>query len=98
MAKYASKITLRLSVEKIADFKLVRDISGDVPKVIRGTMSVGLDAGEGTPEPSNAVAANINVDRLDVDEWTKFFTSIQESACWNCCKSGRKSGIQSKCV
>jgi uncharacterized protein (TIGR02099 family) len=74
------KDNLRLSVEKIADFNLVRDISGNVPKVIRGTMSVGLDAGEGTPEPSNAIAANINIDRLDADEWVKFFTSLQNSS------------------
>jgi uncharacterized protein (TIGR02099 family) len=77
--KVRLKDNLRLSVEKIADFKLVRDISGSVPKVIRGTMSVGLDAGEATPEPSNAIAANINIDRLDADEWTKFFTSLQNS-------------------
>jgi uncharacterized protein (TIGR02099 family) len=78
--KVRVKDNLRLTVEKIADFKLVRDISGNVPKVIRGSMSVGLDGSEGTPEPANAVAANINVDRLDVDEWARFFTSLQTSA------------------
>ncbi|MEQ1536537.1 MAG: YhdP family protein [Burkholderiaceae bacterium] len=89
--KVRLKDNLRLTIDKIADFKLVRDISGAVPKVIRGTMSVGLDAGEGTPEPSNAVAANINVDRLDVDEWTKFVTSIQGSAVGTAAKAGVKA-------
>jgi uncharacterized protein (TIGR02099 family) len=89
--KVRLKDNLRLTIDKIADFKLVRDISGAVPKVIRGTMSVGLDAGEGTPEPSNAVAANINVDRLDVDEWTKFATSIQGSAVGTAAKAGVKA-------
>ena len=73
------KDNLRLTVEKIADFKLVRDISGTAPKVIRGSLSVGLESTEGTPEPVNAVAANINVDRLDVDEWSRFFKSLQTS-------------------
>jgi uncharacterized protein (TIGR02099 family) len=82
------KDNIRLSVEKIADFKLVRDISGDVPKVIRGSMSVGLDAGEGTPEPNNAIAANINVDRLDADEWIKFFASLQNSSVGTAAKAG----------
>jgi uncharacterized protein (TIGR02099 family) len=86
--KVRLKDNLRLSVEKIADFKLVRDISGNVPKVIRGTMSVGLDVGEGTPELSNAIAANINIDRLDADEWTKFFTSLQNSNVGTAAKSG----------
>jgi uncharacterized protein YhdP len=86
--KVRLKDNVSLSVEKIADFKLVRDISGSVPKVIRGSMSVGLDAGEGTPEPSNAVAANINVDRLDVDEWSKFFSSLQNSSVGTAAKVG----------
>ena len=86
--KVRLKDNIRLNVEKIADFKLVRDISGDVPKVIRGSMSVGLDAGEGTPEPSNAIAANINVDRLDADEWAKFFASLQNSSVGTAAKAG----------
>jgi uncharacterized protein (TIGR02099 family) len=86
--KVRLKDNLRLTVEKIADFKLVRDISGAVPKVIRGTMSVGLDAGEGTPEPGNAIAANINVDRLDTDEWSKFFSSLQNSSVGTAAKAG----------
>ena len=85
--KVRVKDNLRLMVEKIADLKLVRDISGDVPKVIRGSMSVGLEGSEGTPEPANAVAANINVDRLDVDEWSRFFTSLQTSATGTAAKS-----------
>jgi uncharacterized protein (TIGR02099 family) len=89
--KVRLKDNLRLNIDKIADFKLLRDISGTVPKVIRGTMSVGLDAAEGTPEPSNAIAANINVDRLDIDEWTKFFTSIQGSAVGTAAKAGVKA-------
>ncbi len=82
------KDNIRLSVEKIADLKLVRDISGSVPKVIRGSMSVGLNAGEGTPEPANAIAANINVDRLDADEWAKFFATLQSSNVGTAAKAG----------
>ncbi|MEY4426784.1 MAG: hypothetical protein RL535_1082, partial [Pseudomonadota bacterium] len=78
--KVRLKDNISLSVEKMADFKLVRDISGNVPKVIRGSMSVGLDIGEGTAEPNNAVAANINADRLDADEWLKFLSSLQNTA------------------
>lgn len=86
--KVRLKDNLRLNVEKIADFKLVRDVSGAAPKVIRGSMSVGLDALEGTPEPSNAVAANINVEKLDADEWSKFLTSLQNSSTGTAAKVG----------
>jgi uncharacterized protein (TIGR02099 family) len=78
--KVRLKDSMRLTVEKVADFKLVRDISEAVPKVIRGSMSLGLEASEVTPDLSNAIAANINVDRLDVDEWSKFFTALQSIA------------------
>ena len=77
--KVRVKDNLRLTVEKIADFKLVRDISGTAPKVIRGSLSVGLESTESTPELVNAIAANINVDRLDADEWSRFFKSLQTS-------------------
>ena len=77
--KVRVKDSMRLTIEKIADLKFVRDISGNAPKVIRGSISVGLEGSEGTPEPVNAVAANINVDRLDADEWSRFFTSLQSS-------------------
>jgi uncharacterized protein (TIGR02099 family) len=86
--KVRLKDNLRLSIEKVADFKLLRDISGNVPKVIRGTMSVGLDAGEGTSEPANNIAANINVDRVDADEWSKFFASLQNSSVGTAAKAG----------
>lgn len=85
--KVRVKDSLRLTVEKIADLKLVRDISGNVPKVIRGSMSVGLEGSEATPEPANAVAANINIDRLDVDEWSRFFASLQTGATGTATKS-----------
>jgi uncharacterized protein (TIGR02099 family) len=91
--KVRVKDNLRLTVEKIADLKLVRDISGNVPKVIRGSMSVGLEGSEGTPEPVNAVAANINVDRLDADEWSRFFTSLQTSATGTAAKSTSQTNI-----
>ena len=86
--KVRLKDNINLSVEKIADFKLTRDISGNVPKIIRGSLSVGLDAGEGTSEPNNAVAANINVDRLDMDEWAKFFAFLQNSSVGTAAKAG----------
>ncbi len=89
--KIRPKDNLKLTIEKIADFTFLRDISGDTSKVIRGSVSVGLDAGEGVPESSNSVTANINVDRLDIDEWTKFFTMVQDSESVSAVKTSGKN-------
>lgn len=78
--KVRVKDQLNLRIEKIAELKLLRDISGDAPKILRGSISVGLDGSESTPEPTNAVAANINVERLDVEEWSVLFRSLQTSS------------------
>jgi uncharacterized protein (TIGR02099 family) len=96
--KVRLKDSMRLTIEKITDLKLVRDISGNVPKVIRGSMSVGLELSEGTPEPANAVAANINVDRLDVDEWSRFFVSLQASSTGASAKQNTQSSANQNVI
>ena len=78
--KVRAKDNIRLTVDKLADFKLVRDISADVPKIIRGTIGVGLEGSEVAPELPTAVSANINIERLDVDEWSRLFNSLQTSS------------------
>jgi len=52
----------------------VRDISGPQPRVLRGTIGVGLSGGESSPMPAQGVAANINQGKLDVDAWEDVLT------------------------
>ena len=49
----------------------VRDLTGDQPSVLRGSIAVGLAPGESAPLPARGVAANINVADIDVDAWQK---------------------------
>ena len=66
---------LVLSAGRIGSVQYVRDISGTDPKVLRGAMAVGLEAGESAPLPDKGVAANINLANVNLDAWEKIFSS-----------------------
>ena len=53
----------------VASVVYVRDISGAVPQVLRGTVSVGLPPGETVLMPAEGVSANIHVDTVSADAW-----------------------------
>ncbi|MBC7444052.1 MAG: TIGR02099 family protein [Polaromonas sp.] len=60
---------LSLSVGQVAAVSYLRDISGDVPRVIRGSIGIGLEPGEAVPSPAAGVGANINLAKVDLDAW-----------------------------
>ncbi|MHB1199127.1 MAG: YhdP family protein [Polaromonas sp.] len=62
---------LSLSLGRLAVINYVRDISGDKPRVIRGTLGIGLAAGESVAVQETGVAANISLTQVDVDAWGK---------------------------
>ena len=62
---------LTLTLGRLASVLYVRDISGDQPRVLRGSLAIGLEPGESAPAPDSGVAANINLASLDIDAWEK---------------------------
>lgn len=62
---------LSLSIGRVAAISYLRDVSGTEPRVIRGSIGVGLEAGETVALPEAGVAANINLTRVDLDAWEK---------------------------
>ena len=66
---------LSLSIGSLASVVYVRDISGAEPRVVRGSMGVGLEAGESAPLPETGVAANINLANVDIDAWKKVLSA-----------------------
>ena len=66
---------LSLSIASLASVQYVRDISGPQAKVIRGSLAIGLDAGESSVLPDSGVAANIKLTSLNLDAWEKVFAS-----------------------
>ena len=55
----------------IASVLYTRDVSGAEPRVIKGSIGVGLEPGESAPTPSAGVAANINLNNVNLDAWQK---------------------------
>jgi uncharacterized protein (TIGR02099 family) len=66
----------RLSLSVANQLQLVyeRDVSQLEPRVLRGTLEVGLDAQESAPLPEAGVAANIRLKNLNVDAWQEVLT------------------------
>ena len=62
---------LVLNIGNLAAIHYLRDLSGEQPRVIRGSIGVGLEPGEAAQTPDNGVAANIQLARVDLDAWGK---------------------------
>ena len=60
---------LMLEVGRVLSLNYLRDISGAEPRVLRGSLAVGLATGEVVPVLEQGVAANINLGVLDLDAW-----------------------------
>ena len=60
---------LSISIGQVATISYLRDLSGDEARVVRGSIGVGLDAGESTPAPETGVGAHVNLPALDLDAW-----------------------------
>ena len=71
---------LAFSAGNIVQVQYVRDISAAQPRVIRGSIAVGLEPGESSPLPEAGVAANIKLDSFNVDAWEKVFSSAVGSS------------------
>ena len=68
---------LQLNVGKLASMVYIRDVSGAVPRVLRGSIAVGLAEDESAPLPTEGVMANVNFGSLDVDAWNQVFSGVQ---------------------
>ena len=66
---------LVLNIGSLAAINYLRDLSGEQPRVIRGSIGIGLEPGESAQTPDNGVAANIQLARVDLDAWVKILGS-----------------------
>ncbi|QSI34057.1 TIGR02099 family protein [Variovorax sp. RKNM96] len=65
----ATQDQLSLELGRIGAVQFVRDISGAEARVLRGSIGVGLSAGETASLPDKGVFANVNVAKLDIAAW-----------------------------
>jgi uncharacterized protein (TIGR02099 family) len=66
---------LLVELGRLASLTFVRDLSGPEPRVLRGSIGVGLATGESAPQPERGVAANINLASLNIDSWEAVMSS-----------------------
>lgn len=62
---------LSLEIGRLVSARFVRDISAAQPRVLRGSVAVGLEATEFAPSPESGVMASLNLPKVDVDAWEK---------------------------
>ncbi|MFN4005036.1 MAG: YhdP family protein [Hylemonella sp.] len=60
---------LRLDLGRWLALRYVRDRTQASPRVLRGSLAVGLPAGETLPLPAEGVVAGLSFDELDLDAW-----------------------------
>ena len=61
--------TLAVELGRIGSVHYVRDLNGGEPQVVRGTIALGLAAGENVAMPAEGVMANIQLGDFNVDAW-----------------------------
>lgn len=74
-------LTDRLAIElgspsrPLAALRYERDLRGPEPRVLRGSIAVGLGGGESAPLPAQGVLGNLHAEQLDVDAWERAFAT-----------------------
>jgi uncharacterized protein (TIGR02099 family) len=71
---------LTLELGRLASIAYVRDLSGPEPRVLRGSIGVGLAPPESAPMPEDGVLANINLSTVDLDAWSDVLSQAAGTA------------------
>ncbi len=71
---------LTLDLGRLASIAYVRDLSGPEPRVLRGSIAVGLAPPESAPMPDEGVVANINLNHVDMDAWSTVLSQAAGAA------------------
>ena len=58
-----------LELGRVLSIAYLRDLSSAEPRVLRGSIGVGLNPQESAPMPEEGVAANISLNSFDIDAW-----------------------------
>jgi uncharacterized protein YhdP len=68
-------IQLGAAPNPLASLQFERDLRGDSPRVLRGSVAVGLVGHEAAPLPAEGVLGNIRLDTLHLDDWQRALAS-----------------------
>ncbi len=68
-ASVALQDQLSMELGRVGAVQYVRDVAGPEPRVLHGSIGIGLSAGETASVPERGVLANVNVAKLDMAAW-----------------------------
>ena len=66
-------------IEGVGEAVYVRDLTGPAPRVLQGSIVLGLGAQDGAPQPERGVAAHVQLGEVDVDAWQALLAPGQAS-------------------
>ena len=64
-------LELGSALAPLVSLRYERDITGAVPRVLRGSVAVGLEGGDAAPMPATGVVGNLRLEQLDLDAWSQ---------------------------
>ncbi|WP_325342767.1 YhdP family protein [Xylophilus sp.] len=71
---------IRLDLDGVATVAYERDLADDTPRVLRGSIAVGLPAGETVAPPAAGVQADVRLGEADLDAWQEAFSPATSGA------------------
>ena len=86
---------LTLDWGRLATASYVRDVSGAEPRVLRGSIALGLLAGEFAPMPDEGVQANINLSNVDLAAWSALFSRTLDAPAESATSRGSRAARSS---
>ena len=87
---------LSLSIGRLVAVSYVRDVSGDQPRVLRGSLGVGLSETESVPTLEAGVGANISLTRFDADAWQAILAGAAGSSLLSAASNPAASGADAQ--
>ncbi len=71
---------LTLELGRVASIMYLRDLSEPEPRVMRGSIGIGLSPQESAPPPDAGVLANLNLSVFDLDAWQRVLSQVTASS------------------
>ena len=68
-------IQLGSALAPVVSLHYERELAAAEPRVLRGTIAVGLEGDAAAPLPAEGVVANVQLAQIDVDAWERTFSS-----------------------
>lgn len=65
----AAQDQLRIELGRLVAIRYMRDVTGEAPQVLSGSIGIGLPQDESVPMPESGVVALARFDELDLDAW-----------------------------